>query len=63
MPNIPTELPEATLLRHNGPHVQALLKELGELETKQDMMLRLDRSPDFADALCMTFRKEATHGL
>ena len=58
----------------NGPHVQALFKELGELryrlkaekselETKQDMMLRLDRSPDFADALCMTFRKEATYGI
>ena len=58
----------------NGPHVQALFKELGELryrlkaekselETKQDMMLRLDHSPDFADALCMTFREEATHGV
>ncbi len=45
----------------NGPHVQALFKELGELryrlkaekselETKQDLMLRLGRSPDFADA-------------
>ncbi len=58
----------------NGPHVQALFKELSELryrlkaekselETKQDMMLRLDRSPDFADAICMTFRAEATHGI
>ena len=58
----------------NGPHVQALFKELGELryrlkaekselETKQDLMLRLDRSPDFADAICMTFRVEATHGV
>ena len=57
----------------NGPHVQALFKELGELryrlkaekselETKQDLMLRLDRSPDFADALCMTFREAATYG-
>ncbi len=58
----------------NGPHVQALFKELGELryrlkaekselETKQDLMLRLDRSPDFADAMCMTFRAEATYGV
>jgi len=57
----------------NGPHVQALFKELSELryrlkaekselETKQDMMMRLDRSPDFADAICMTFRAEATFG-
>ena len=58
----------------NGPHVQTLFKELGELryrlkaekselETKQDLMLRLDRSPDFADAMCMTFRAEATYGV
>jgi hypothetical protein len=58
----------------NGPHVQALFKELGELryrlkaekselETKQDLMLRLGRSPDFADAMCMTFRAEATYGV
>ncbi len=57
----------------NGPHVPALFKELGELryrlkaekselETKQDLMLRLDRSPDFADALCMAFREAATYG-
>ena len=57
----------------NGPHVQALFKELGELryrlkgqkselETKEDLMLRLGRSPDYADALCMTFREEATYG-
>ncbi len=57
----------------NGPHVQALFKELSELryrlkaekselETKQDMMIRLGRSPDFADAICMTFRAEATFG-
>ena len=57
----------------NGPHVQALFKELSELryrlkaekselETKEDLMLRLNRSPDFADALCMTFRVEATYG-
>jgi len=26
-------------------------------------MLRLDRSPDFADAMCMTFRAEATYGV
>ncbi len=56
-----------------GPHVQALFKELNELryrlkaekselETKQDMMMRLGRSPDFADAICMTFRAEATFG-
>jgi len=25
-------------------------------------MLRLGRSPDYADALCMTFREEATYG-
>ncbi len=58
----------------NGPHVQTLFKELGELryrlkaekselETKQDLMLRLDRSPHFADAICMTFRAEATYGI
>ena len=57
----------------NGPHVQALFKELGELryrlkgqkselETKEDLMLRLGHSPDYADALCMTFREEATYG-
>ncbi len=53
--------------------MQALFKELSELryrlkaekselETKQDMMMRLGRSPDFADAICMTFRAEATFG-
>ena len=52
----------------------ALFKELGELryklkgqkselEPKEDMMIRLGRSPDFCDALTMTFRDEALQGL
>src|SRR5271165_6915825 len=58
----------------NGPHIPALFKELGELryklkgqkselEPKEDMMIRLGRSPDFCDALTMTFRDEAFQGL
>jgi hypothetical protein len=58
----------------NGPHIPALFKELGELryklkgqkselEPKEDMMIRLGRSPDFCDALTMTFRDEALQGL
>jgi len=58
----------------NSPHVPPLFKELGELryrlkgqkselETKEDMMLRLGRSPDYADAICMTFRDEASQGI
>ncbi len=58
----------------NGPYIPALFKELGELrykligqkselEAKEDMMIRLGRSPDFCDALTMTFRDEALQGL
>ena len=54
--------------------IPALFKELGELryklkgqkselEPKEDMMIRLGRSPDFCDALTMTFRDEALQGL
>jgi hypothetical protein len=32
------------------------------LELKEDFMERLGRSPDFADALCQTFREEAIAG-
>ncbi len=57
----------------NNPHVAPLFKELGELryklkgqrselETKEDMMLRLGRSPDYCDALTMSFRDEALQG-
>jgi len=58
----------------NSPHVAPMFKELGELrvqlrgqkselETKEDLMLRLGRSPDYCDALCMTFRDEAISGV
>ena len=58
----------------NGPHIPAMFKELGELryrlkgqklelEPKEDMMVRLGRSPDYCDALCMTFRDEALQGV
>jgi hypothetical protein len=36
---------------------------MSELEPKEDMMIRLGRSPDFCDALTMTFRDEAFQGL
>jgi len=56
------------------PHTEPLLRELGELrwrlkgqkselEPKEDMMLRLGRSPDFCDAMLMTFVTEATDGI
>jgi hypothetical protein len=32
------------------------------LELKEDLMERLGRSPDFADAICQTFRQEAIEG-
>ncbi len=54
--------------------VEPMLRELNELrwrlkgqkselEPKEDMMLRMGRSPDYADALLMTFRTEATDGV
>ena len=36
--------------------------DLSALESKEDMMERLGRSPDFADALTMTFLAEAVIG-
>jgi len=58
----------------NSPHVAPMFKELGELrirlkgqkselESKEDMMLRLGRSPDYCDALTMSFRDEAVQGV
>lgn len=57
----------------NGPHLAAIIEELKELrgqlkgdkyalEDKQDLMDRLGRSPDFADAMTQAFREEAIKG-
>jgi hypothetical protein len=57
----------------NGPNLPAILEELKELrgqlkgdkyalESKDDLMDRLGRSPDFADMITQSFREEAVKG-